>query len=360
MQFSLFSSTLTVSLQHCQTDLLTFDPNLAYKQVEESSISDSFYIRTEFNRNSINKSLAFKKGDILHVDNTLYNGKPGYWRACQVDQYGRTLGCGVIPSKYNAECELLKRFQCGEQCKLLPSPFRFLRLLFSQHKYTRLKEKTRVLASFSYTYFEDSEPEEKEEELVLNNVNSYRIVRMIRQHCPRPVLIFGPYSNLFAQKLVDMFPETFRLCPLKLTDGQHGPYLYCTRNDGDRSRPDCVSVGDLKSIQNTGHHPVIPVVTNTVDSFERNQLYPVVVQLKFRSARHIRETINNWHIFGGRLRVGNKTARAIYNHALQLQVDFESNIDIVIMGNNVQFMATQAKERIGEEQNKVIWTEHAQ
>lgn len=44
--------------------------------------------------------LRFHKDDVLYVDNTMFNGIPGNWRAWLVDQDGYQHQCGIIPSKY--------------------------------------------------------------------------------------------------------------------------------------------------------------------------------------------------------------------------------------------------------------------
>lgn len=305
----------------------------------------------------MNKSLEFKKGDILHIDNTLYNGKPGFWRACKVDKYGEKTECGVIPSKYNADCELLRQVHSSEQDKL--KRFRFLRIFFrrSRKKCSKLKEKTKVLASFSYTYFENQVDEPEEPTGSSISVRSYQLVNMLPQVKPRPLIIFGPFSNILAQKLETIFPEVFRQClpqtqstvDISALESKH-QYLYCIHKD---SAYECVLYSTLSDVITQNLHPVVPVVVNTVADFHTNNIFPVVAELKFRSARHLKDTVNKWNI--ANIRVATKTARAMYNHMLKLESEFQSIIDITVTGNNLMFMCTQIKERLKEEQHKVIW-----
>ena len=61
---------------------------------------DSLYMRAMFDRDQEQDGeLSFKKDDILYVDNTMFNGKRGTWRAWLVDDEGSKLRCGTIPSK---------------------------------------------------------------------------------------------------------------------------------------------------------------------------------------------------------------------------------------------------------------------
>jgi hypothetical protein len=43
--------------------------------------------------------LSFRKDDILYVENTVFNGEIGLWKACVVDVAGNKLRCGTVPSK---------------------------------------------------------------------------------------------------------------------------------------------------------------------------------------------------------------------------------------------------------------------
>lgn len=66
----------------------------------KAGAGDSFYVRVLVDRQAENiDELSYKAGDILRVDNTVFNGVTGLWRAWLVDQEGRERSCGVIPSK---------------------------------------------------------------------------------------------------------------------------------------------------------------------------------------------------------------------------------------------------------------------
>lgn len=73
-----------------------------YNEVKDKP-GDSFYVKAMFDRvGEVGDSLQlrFNKDDILYVDNTMFNGTPGHWRAWIVDQSGRRQTCGIIPSKF--------------------------------------------------------------------------------------------------------------------------------------------------------------------------------------------------------------------------------------------------------------------
>ncbi|XP_065324409.1 uncharacterized protein LOC135931311 isoform X1 [Gordionus sp. m RMFG-2023] len=70
---------------------------------------DSIYIKTLFDLEDFgfffNKvpNLSFKRNDILLVDDTMFNGDCGCWKAWKLDERGNKIVCGVIPSDYKLE-----------------------------------------------------------------------------------------------------------------------------------------------------------------------------------------------------------------------------------------------------------------
>lgn len=78
-------------LTHCRT---------GYSEIKDLP-GDAFYVRAMFDHQAENQNeLSFKKDDILFVDNTVYNGVSGVWRAWLVDEDGHKKHFGAIPSRY--------------------------------------------------------------------------------------------------------------------------------------------------------------------------------------------------------------------------------------------------------------------
>lgn len=71
-----------------------------FNQIKDKP-GDSFYIKVGFDRNieSNDSELAFTKDEVLYVDNTMFQGVAGQWRAWKLDEYGYRLHCGIIPSQ---------------------------------------------------------------------------------------------------------------------------------------------------------------------------------------------------------------------------------------------------------------------
>lgn len=73
---------------------------LVYNDILVSGRGDSFFIRTHFEyEKETPQSLAFTRGDIFKVVDTLYDGKLGNWLAIRVGKDNQLLEKGIIPNK---------------------------------------------------------------------------------------------------------------------------------------------------------------------------------------------------------------------------------------------------------------------
>lgn len=88
-----------------------------YNEIKDKP-GDSLYVRCGFDRSGNEMTdppqLSFTKDDVLYVDNTMFSGVPGQWRAWRLDGEGHRQQVGVIPSKYKVEEELLLKRGAGD------------------------------------------------------------------------------------------------------------------------------------------------------------------------------------------------------------------------------------------------------
>ena len=77
-----------------------FSPFAEFNQIKDKP-GDALYIRVGFDRNCDqgDSELSFTKDEVLFVDNTMFGGIPGKWRAWKLDEYGHKRQCGIIPNK---------------------------------------------------------------------------------------------------------------------------------------------------------------------------------------------------------------------------------------------------------------------
>lgn len=185
-----------------------------FSEIQELS-GDSFYVRAQFDRASIDGSLSFRKEDILYVDNTMYKGVPGQWRAWVLDQDGQKLKCGFIPSKYKAEEELLMKrslldLEEGGTGRRGSTSAR--RSFFRRRRHhQRSREDGKELASFSDVSINNS-CGGSAGTLAEDLPPTYLRVDRLNYPSLRPVILVGPLQEAVVDKLEQDFPHIFQRC----------------------------------------------------------------------------------------------------------------------------------------------------
>jgi len=151
----------------------------------------------------------------------MFNGVPGLWRAWLVDQDGQKVKCGVIPSKYKVEEELMMRRSLGdgngengERRGSASARRSFFRRRKNNHQRSSSRESTKELASFSdvsINSFSDSGnlAAETIDQIV---PSTYVRVERLTYANARPVIIIGPLMDVVFEKLEQEFPQTFQRC----------------------------------------------------------------------------------------------------------------------------------------------------
>ncbi|KAG7311968.1 hypothetical protein JYU34_001392 [Plutella xylostella] len=262
---------------------------------------DAFYIRVGFDRCakiSANTdqldpySLWFNKDEVLFVDNTLVNGAPGLWQAWQLDAQGNKLQWGTIPSRFKVE-ELLRRsmgsLEGDSQQRRASTTAR--RSFFRRKKHRDSKE----LASFSNTelgWWSDSGGLGTDDLPLV----SYQRVERLHYTSHRPVVILGPMRECLLAKLVSDWPNVFALA-------------HSTRHKA--------------SITDKGLHCILDISVATIEKLHKQQIYPIVLLIKFKSTKQIKEVKDTRFPSD---KVSAKAAKEMYEHALKLENEFRNYI----------------------------------
>ncbi|CAJ0937426.1 unnamed protein product, partial [Mesorhabditis belari] len=138
------------------------------EKIRAGTDGDGFYVRINVDRIGENgDELDIKAGEIVYVDNTLFMGQKGRWRAWKVDREGRQRQCGIIPS-----AELVHRDR-GRQKGRYNAP--------------KLTRGTPSLLGAVRAVYE-------------------RVERVAASE-KRPILLVGPYTAPFTQTLLDDAPN---------------------------------------------------------------------------------------------------------------------------------------------------------
>lgn len=332
-----------------------------FAEIQEQP-GDSFYVRALFDRASIDGSLAFHKDDILYVDNTMYKGVPGQWRAWVLDQDGQKLKCGFIPSKYKAEEELLMKrslldLEEGGTGRRGSTSTR--RSFFRRRRHQqRSREDCKELASFSDVSINNS-CGGSAGTLAEDMPPTYLRVDRLNYPSLRPVILVGPLQEAVVDKLEQDFPQQFQRCPSQplrgslqaLEQGLQDLSLLDFRRRG--SHYECLTLDALRYC--TSHklcHALLDVSLSAVERLNRCQIFPIVIFIKFKTTKQIREVKDSTYLTE---KVTTKAAKEMYEHALKIESEYKHLINAVIPGSNLAYMCTQVKMCVDDEQNKALW-----
>ncbi|XP_066588414.1 disks large homolog 5 isoform X2 [Prorops nasuta] len=333
-----------------------------YNEVKDKP-GDSFYVKAMFDRlGEVGDSLQlrFNKDDILYVDNTMFNGTPGHWRAWLVDQTGRRQTCGIIPSKFKVEEEMLLRRSLGDletdagRRGTTSARRSFFRRKKHQRSSSRDSKELSQLTGVNLGWYSDSGTLNEE-----NLPASYQRVERLDYPTLRPVLIIGPLSECVATKLLQEYPSQFTRCLAEamhcsqatLEQGLRDSLYVDYRKKG--SYFECTTVQAVKDICEKNSHCILDVTIASIERLHRHQIYPIVLLIKFKSTKQIKEVKDSRYPSD---KISAKAAKEMYEQALKIEADYRHYISAVIpAGVNVAFICTQVKAAVDEEQSKALW-----
>ncbi|XP_060804907.1 disks large homolog 5 [Amyelois transitella] len=333
-----------------------------YHEVKDKP-GDAFYIRAGFDRGNKytatgldtldENALWFRKDEVLFVDNTLYKGAPGLWRAWQLDCKGAKQRWGTIPSKFKVE-EMLRRSIGPLESDARRASTTARRSFFRRKKHRDSKE----LASFSNTElgcWSDSGTLADDAPVLC-----YQRVERLHYGSHRPVVVLGPLRECVSAKLVSDWPHVFgavRAAPLALAGAapalQRGTHLE-PRPRADPGYLDCIPLQSIRDLADKNIHCILDISVATIEKLHKQQIYPIVLFIKFKSFKQIKEMKDPSYPTE---KVSAKAAKEMYEHGLKVENEYRSYVSAEIpAGVNIAYICTQIKEAVKEEQNKTLWS----
>ncbi|XP_050079140.1 disks large homolog 5 [Anopheles maculipalpis] len=327
-----------------------------FNQIKDKP-GDALYIRVGFDRNCDqgDSELSFTKDEVLFVDNTMFGGIPGKWRAWKLDEYGHKRQCGIIPNKLKVEEELRLLGDPGDvDTTARRGSTSARRSFFKRIKPQRSSSRdSKELASFSNTHLSlylDSGS------LSDDGLSSYQRVERL-EYTYRPVIILGPLSEFVIDKLCVDFPEDFAVLQesqkkctkdeMELAIQNNTIADYKLRNNGIFEYTSMQAVRDNKQC-----HCILNVSMAAVERLQRAQIYPIVLLLRFKSAKQIKEIKDSRYSTD---KISAKAAKEMYEHTLKMESEYRQFISVVISGVNITHMCTQIKAAVDSEQKKILW-----
>uniref|UniRef100_A0AAR2KLB6 Tight junction protein 2b (zona occludens 2) n=2 Tax=Pygocentrus nattereri TaxID=42514 RepID=A0AAR2KLB6_PYGNA len=292
-----------------------------YEDVLVSGRGDSFFIRTHFDYEKEQpQCLAFSRGDIFKVVDTLYDGKLGNWLAIRVGKENQLLEKGIIPNKSRADqmtnVQHTHKGSSGDRAD-------FWRLRGQRASKKKDLRKNR---------------EDLSTGLVSTRFPAYERVVLREAGFRRPVVLFGPIADAAIEKLATELPEEFVVAKTEPKDA------------GSEKSSGVVRLNTIRQIIEQDKHALLDVTPKAVDTLNYTQWYPIVIFFNPDSKHGVKNM---------RQRVmpnSNRSARKLYDQAIKLRKSCSHLFTAVIdlnAANDAWYGSV--KECIRQQQTQAVW-----
>ncbi|XP_028434120.1 tight junction protein ZO-2b isoform X3 [Perca flavescens] len=292
-----------------------------YNDILVSGRGDSFFIRTHFEyEKETPQSLAFSRGDIFKVVDTLYDGKLGNWLAVRVGKDKQLLEKGIIPNKSRAEqmasVQNSHKAVAGDRAD-------FWRLRGQRSLKRKDLRKSR---------------ENLSGQTLATRFPAYERVVLREAGFRRPVVLFGPIADAANEKLASEIPDLFVIAKTEPKDA------------GSEKSSGVVRLNTIRQIIEQDKHALLDVTPKAVDTLNYTQWYPIVIFFNPDSKHGIKAL---------RQRIApnsNRSARKLYEQAVKLRKTcshlFTATVDLN-SANDAWYGSV--KDSIREQQMQAVW-----
>nr|XP_023682230.1 tight junction protein ZO-2-like isoform X2 [Paramormyrops kingsleyae] len=292
-----------------------------YQEIIDSDRGDLFYIRThfEFEKDSPH-SLAFSRGEIFKVMDTLYNGKLGNWLAIRLGRDNEPLDRGIIPSKSRAD--QLANVQ-NAQRGLGNDRGDFWRLRGQRAAKKKDLRKSR---------------EDLSAPVVSTRFPAYERVVLREAGFKRPVVLFGPIADAAIEKLASDLPDQFAIAKTEPKDA------------GSEKSSGVVKLNTIRQIIEQNRHALLDVTPKAVDTLNYTQWYPIVIFFNPETKQAVK-TMRQRLMPGS-----NRSARKLYEQAVKLRKTCSHLFtDIIDLNAANDAWYGNVKDSILEQQERAVW-----
>ncbi|XP_015991023.2 tight junction protein ZO-2 isoform X3 [Rousettus aegyptiacus] len=290
-----------------------------YRDILACGRGDSFFIRSHFEcEKETPQSLAFTRGEVFRVVDTLYDGKLGHWLAVRI---GNELEKGLIPNKSRAEqmasVQNAQRDNAGDR-----ADFWRMRGQRSGMKKNLRKSREDLTAVVS----------------VSTKFPAYERVLLREAGFKRPVVLFGPIADIALEKLANELPDLFQTAKTEPKDA------------GSEKSSGVVRLNTVRQIIEQDKHALLDVTPKAVDLLNYTQWFPIVIFFNPDSRQGVktmRQRLNP---------TSNKSSRKLYDQANKLKKTcahlFTATINLNA-ANDSWFGSL--KDTIQHQQGEAVW-----
>ncbi|XP_032978760.1 tight junction protein ZO-2 isoform X3 [Rhinolophus ferrumequinum] len=290
-----------------------------YRDILACGRGDSFFIRSHFEcEKETPQSLAFTRGEVFRVVDTLYDGKLGHWLAVRI---GNELEKGLIPNKSRAEqmasVQNAQRDNAGDR-----ADFWRMRGQRSGVKKNLRKSREDLTAVVS----------------VSTKFPAYERVLLREAGFKRPVVLFGPIADIALEKLANELPDLFQTAKTEPKDA------------GSEKSSGVVRLNTVRQIIEQDKHALLDVTPKAVDLLNYTQWFPIVIFFNPDSRQGVktmRQRLNP---------TSNKSSRKLYDQANKLKKTCAHLFTATINLNSANdSWFGSLKDAIQHQQGEAVW-----
>ncbi|KAM7359564.1 zonula occludens-like protein polychaetoid isoform 5-T5 [Cochliomyia hominivorax] len=295
-----------------------------YDEVVNNQRGDSFHIKTHFHCDNPSKGeMAFKAGDVFRVIDTLHNGVVGSWQVLKIGRGHQEMQRGVIPNKARAEELATAQFNATKkEMNANESRGNFFRRRRSTHR----RSKSLSRENWDDVVFSDS----------ISKFPAYERVVLRHPGFVRPVVIFGPISDLAREKLAKDFPDKFST-PLQDDD----------KTNNSKCR--IVRLSNIRDIMDRGKHALLDITPNAVDRLNYAQFYPIVLFCKTDS-KHVIKQLRQ-----GMPKAAHKSSKKLLEQCQKLERVWSHIFSTQIVLNDEESWYRKLRDAIDLQQSGAVW-----
>ncbi|NXW11101.1 ZO2 protein, partial [Fregetta grallaria] len=302
------------------TSVFSFEiPVLVYRDIMACGRGDSFFIRSHFEcEKESPQSLAFTRGEIFRVVDTLYDGKLGNWLAVRI---GNELEKGLIPNKSRAE-QMASVQNAQKDGSSDRADFWRTRGQRSGVKKNLRKSREDLTAIVS----------------VSTKFPAYERVQLREAGFKRPVVIFGPIADVAMDKLSNDLPHLYQTAKTE------------PRDAGSEKSTGVVRLNTVRQIIEQDKHALLDVTPKAVDLLNYTQWFPIVVFFNPDSKQGVKTMRQRL------CSTSNKSSRKLYEQANKLKKTCSHLFTATINLNSANdSWYGSLKDTIQQQQGEAVW-----
>ncbi|OXB75529.1 UNVERIFIED_CONTAM: hypothetical protein H355_006125 [Colinus virginianus] len=290
-----------------------------YRDIMACGRGDSFFIRSHFEcEKETPQSLAFTRGEIFRVVDTLYDGKLGNWLAVRI---GNELEKGLIPNRSRAE-QMASVQNAQKDGSSDRADFWRTRGQRSGAKKNLRKSREDLTAIVS----------------VGTKFPAYERVQLREAGFKRPVVIFGPIADVAMEKLSNDLPHLYQTAKTE------------PRDAGSEKATGVVRLNTVRQIIEQDKHALLDVTPKAVDLLNYTQWFPIVVFFNpdnKQGVKTMRQRLCS---------TSNKSSRKLYEQANKLKKTCSHLFTATINLNSANdSWYGSLKDTIQQQQGEAVW-----